>query len=94
MLTETSIDLTSGLGGRYGHLIVVVHTPPSLLGLFFPNRNEPVIQSWVQATNIGLYADPRSGGDGSLGDRGGHWRAADRCCSHAGAERPTGHDRR
>jgi uncharacterized protein YfaS (alpha-2-macroglobulin family) len=55
-LTETSIDLTSGLGGRYGHLIVVVDTPPSLLGLFFPNRNEPVIQSWVQATNIGLDA--------------------------------------
>jgi uncharacterized protein YfaS (alpha-2-macroglobulin family) len=55
-LTETNIDLTSGLNGRYGHVIVVVDTPPSLLGLIFPNRNEPVIQSWVQVTNIGLDA--------------------------------------
>jgi len=53
-LTETNIDLSSGLSGRYGHLIVVVDTPPSLLGLLFPNRNEPVLQSWVQVTNIGL----------------------------------------
>ncbi len=55
-LTETNIDLSSGLSGRYGHLIVVIDTPPSLLGLLFPNRNEPVIQSWVQVTNIGLDA--------------------------------------
>ena len=55
-LTETNIDLTTALGGRYGHAIVIVDTPPSLLELIFPNSYEPVIQSWVQATNIGLDA--------------------------------------
>ncbi|HQY89979.1 alpha-2-macroglobulin family protein [Caldilinea sp.] len=55
-LTETNIDLTAALNGRFGHVIVVIDTPPSLLGLLFPNRYEPVIQSWVQVTNIGLDA--------------------------------------
>ena len=55
-LTESNIDLSAALGGRYGHAIVVVDTPPSLLGLLFPNSYEPVIHSWVQSTNIGLDA--------------------------------------
>jgi uncharacterized protein YfaS (alpha-2-macroglobulin family) len=53
-LTETNIDLSEALGARYGHLVVVVDTPPSLLELLFPNRYNPVVQTWVQVTNIGL----------------------------------------
>ena len=55
-LTETDIDLSAALGGRFGHLIVIVDTPPSLLGLLLPNRYEPVVQSWVQVTQIGIDA--------------------------------------
>ncbi len=55
-LSESNIDLSTVLGGRYGHAIVIVDTPPSLLGLIFPNRYEPVVQSWVQSTHIGLDA--------------------------------------
>lgn len=55
-MVETNIDLSSVLGGRYGHLIVVVDTPPSLLEMLFPNRYSPVVQTWVQVTNIGLDA--------------------------------------
>ncbi len=55
-LTETHIDLSSALGGRYGHLVVIVDTPPSLLEMLFPNRYAPVVQTWVQVTKIGLDA--------------------------------------
>lgn len=56
MLTETNIDLSPALGGRYGHLIVIVDTPPSLLELLFPKHYTPVVQTWVQVTDIGLDA--------------------------------------
>lgn len=55
-MVETNIDLSSALGGRYGHLIVKVDTPPSLIEMIFPNRYAPVIQTWVQVTNLGLDA--------------------------------------
>jgi uncharacterized protein YfaS (alpha-2-macroglobulin family) len=55
-MVETNIALSSALSGRYGHLIVAVDTPPSLLEMIFPNRYAPVIQTWVQVTNIGLDA--------------------------------------
>jgi len=55
-MVETNIDLTTALGGRYGHLIMVVDTPPSLIEMIFPNRHAPVVQTWVQVTNIGLDA--------------------------------------
>lgn len=55
-LTETNIDLSPALGGRYGHLIVIVDTPPSLLELLFPKSYVPVVQTWVQVTDIGLDA--------------------------------------
>ncbi len=55
VLTETAIDLSSALGGKYGQLIVVVDKPASLLSLFTP-RSDNVVQSWVQVTNIGLDA--------------------------------------
>jgi uncharacterized protein YfaS (alpha-2-macroglobulin family) len=54
-LTETAIDLSAALGGKPGHLIVVVDKPASLLSLFMPS-DDYVVQSWVQATNLGLDA--------------------------------------
>ncbi len=53
-LTESSLDLAPALGGKPGHLIVVVDTPPSLLDLLFRNRYEPVVQTWVQVTTLGV----------------------------------------
>lgn len=55
VLTETSIDLSPALGGKPGHLIVVVDKPASLLSLFTP-QNDYVVKSWVQVTNLGLDA--------------------------------------
>jgi uncharacterized protein YfaS (alpha-2-macroglobulin family) len=55
VLTETAIDLSPALGGKPGHLIVVVDKPASLLSLFIP-QDDYVVQSWVQVTNIGLDA--------------------------------------
>ncbi len=55
-LTETTIDLDSALGGRAGHVIVLVE-PSGRLADLTPNdddywRNRPAIV-WAQATNIG-----------------------------------------
>lgn len=55
VLTETAIDLSAALRGKPGQLIVVVDKPASLLSLFIPQQ-DTVVQSWVQATNIGLDA--------------------------------------
>ncbi len=54
-LTETGIDLSPALDGKYGHLIVIVDKPASLLNLF-DQSYDYVVQSWVQVTNIGLDA--------------------------------------
>ncbi len=55
VLTETPIDLSPALGGKPGQLIVVVDKPASLLSMFVPG-DDYVVQSWVQATDIGLDA--------------------------------------
>ncbi|MCI0397330.1 MAG: MG2 domain-containing protein [Chloroflexi bacterium] len=54
-LTEVAIDLSQALEGEYGHLIVVVEPPRELFGDNDP-YNRPVVQAWVQVTQIGLDA--------------------------------------
>ena len=51
VLTEIAIDLSEALAGETGHLIVVVE-PKN------PPRNDyyPIVQTWVQATQIGVDA--------------------------------------
>ncbi|MGB1254059.1 MAG: Ig-like domain-containing protein, partial [Candidatus Promineifilaceae bacterium] len=53
--TETAIDLSEALDGTYGHILVIVRPPARLFeGLRVEER--PIVQSWVQITNIGLDA--------------------------------------
>lgn len=52
-LAEVPIDLSAALDGDYGHLVVIVSPP----GRLFENwRERPVVQTWVQVTEIGLDA--------------------------------------
>lgn len=52
-LTEVTIDLSEALPDGAGHLALIVRPPDSLL----PNDDwRPTIQTWVQATEIGLDA--------------------------------------
>ncbi|HSM57907.1 MAG TPA: alpha-2-macroglobulin family protein [Candidatus Sulfomarinibacteraceae bacterium] len=54
-LTEVGIELGEALEGEHGHLVVIVQPPSGLLsGLL--NRSRPVVQAWVQVTDIGLDA--------------------------------------
>ena len=61
-LVETNIDLSEALGGPFGHLIVIVDVPNSLLSsllsrLPFGSSNQvPTLRAWVQVTQIGLDA--------------------------------------
>ena len=69
-LTETNIDLTAALGGRYGHAIVIVDTPPSLLELIFPNSYWPTMpEPGCRSRNIGLDAFVDQSRHGGLGQR-------------------------
>lgn len=52
-LTETAIDLSPALSGAYGHVIVIVQPPASL---FTRDQYRPIVQAWVQVTDIGLDA--------------------------------------
>lgn len=54
-LTETAIDLSDAVEGPYGHLIVVVEPPADLVPQD-DDRRRPVVQKWVQVTNIALDA--------------------------------------
>ncbi len=54
VLTETAVDLSQALDGEFGHLIVIVEPPSSLLSGDRYDR-QPV-QAWVQVTQIGLDA--------------------------------------
>ncbi len=54
VLTETAVDLTKALNGQFGHLIVIIEPPASLLS---SKQNRPYpVQAWVQVTQIGLDA--------------------------------------
>lgn len=55
VLIQVDIDLKDLMDGRFGHFIVVVEPSRSLFDLD-SNRYRPVIQAWVQVTNIGLDA--------------------------------------
>ncbi len=53
-LTQVDIDLSPAMDGKFGQFVVVVQ-PPS--GLFKnPNDYRPIVQTWVQVTQIGLDA--------------------------------------
>ena len=54
-LTEVDIDLTSLMDGPYGHFIVLVSPPQSLIKSN-PDRYWQKIAAWVQITQIGLDA--------------------------------------
>jgi uncharacterized protein YfaS (alpha-2-macroglobulin family) len=54
-LTETAIDLSDALESETGHLIVIVDPPSNLLSLG-RDRQRYIVQTWVQATQIGLDA--------------------------------------
>ena len=53
--TETAIDLSEALDGQYGHMIVTVR-PPARLFEGLRREDRPIIQTWIQVTNIGLDA--------------------------------------
>ncbi len=57
-LTQVDIDLSSVMDGKFGHFVVVVQPPSSLFKN--PNDYRPIVQTWVQVTQIGLdaFADP------------------------------------
>ncbi len=55
VLIQVDVDLKDLMDGRFGHFIVFVEPSRSLLDLD-PNRYRPVIQAWVQVTNIALDA--------------------------------------
>ncbi len=61
-LVETNIDLSEALDGSFGHLVVIVDVPNSLLSsllsrLPFGQRDQtPTVRAWVQVTQIGLDA--------------------------------------
>lgn len=52
-LTETAIDLSPALNDGYGHVIVIVQPPAAL---FTRDQYRPIVQAWVQVTDIGLDA--------------------------------------
>ena len=54
-LTEVGIDLSQVMDGDFGHFIVIVEPPRSLLP-FDQDRYWQVVQAWVQVTQIGLDA--------------------------------------
>ena len=54
-LTEVNIDLASIMDGSFGHFIVIV-SPPQSLVKSDPNRYWQDITAWVQVTQIGLDA--------------------------------------
>ncbi|MBE2224882.1 MAG: hypothetical protein IAF02_25300, partial [Anaerolineae bacterium] len=54
VLTETAVSLSQALDGETGHLIVVVQ-PPRRFSDFWEERSQTV-QTWVQATQIGVDA--------------------------------------
>jgi hypothetical protein len=53
VLVQVDIDLSRVMDGDYGHFIVIVEPTRGLLDLD-PNRYWPIIQTWVQVTEIGL----------------------------------------
>jgi hypothetical protein len=59
-LTETNIDLSPIFGGKPGQAIVLVDAPPSLLSSFMSRLlgqgPAPLLQTWMQSTDIGLDA--------------------------------------
>ncbi len=57
-LVETAIDLSPALNDGLGQLVVVITPETTGLERFFENfgRRSPVIQVWLQATQIGLDA--------------------------------------
>ncbi|MEE9508153.1 MAG: Ig-like domain-containing protein, partial [Anaerolineales bacterium] len=55
VLIQVDIDLGRVMDGDFGHFIVIVEPTRGLLDLD-PDRYWPIIQSWVQATQIGLDA--------------------------------------
>jgi uncharacterized protein YfaS (alpha-2-macroglobulin family) len=55
VLVQVDIDLSRVMDGDYGHFIVIVEPTRGLLDLD-PNRYWPIIQTWVQVTEIGLDA--------------------------------------
>lgn len=54
VLTETAVSLSQALQGETGHLIVIVQ-PPRRFSDFWEKRSQTV-QTWVQATQIGVDA--------------------------------------
>jgi uncharacterized protein YfaS (alpha-2-macroglobulin family) len=54
VLVEVGIDLSRVMDGKYGHFIVVVQPDHSLLDDDY--RYYPIIQTWVQVTQIGIDA--------------------------------------
>ncbi len=53
-LTQVDIDLSPAMDGKFGQFVVVVQPPG---GLFKnPNDYRPIVQAWVQVTQIGLDA--------------------------------------
>ncbi len=53
-LTQVDIDLSSAMDGKFGQFVVVVQPPTSLLQR--PDTYRPIVQTWVQVTQIGLDA--------------------------------------
>jgi alpha-2-macroglobulin len=57
-LTETTLELNEFLNNGFGHLIIAIEPPASLLSGNYWDRQEVIV--WAQATQIGLdaFADP------------------------------------
>jgi uncharacterized protein YfaS (alpha-2-macroglobulin family) len=55
IITETSLELTELLGGKPGHLAIVVDNAPNIISLFTGNDERKVVK-WVQVTAMGLDA--------------------------------------
>jgi uncharacterized protein YfaS (alpha-2-macroglobulin family) len=53
-LTEASVDLSKLIDGKYGHFIVIIEPRRSLFQN--PNVYWPIVQCWVQVTQIGIDA--------------------------------------
>jgi uncharacterized protein YfaS (alpha-2-macroglobulin family) len=55
VMVQADVDLSRVMDGRYGHFIVIVQPSRGLLD-FDPNQYRPIVQAWVQVTEIGLDA--------------------------------------
>ncbi len=57
-LNQVDIDLSPAMDGKFGQFVVVVEPPKSLFQN--PNIYRPIVQAWVQVTQIGLdaFVDP------------------------------------